>query len=165
MDFLVSYLKADCQRKPCHSKIEIWYVTSSFDSSRDEQSFAQRMVGISCTQVSNVSSLFRNLNSYNTSIPNSEKHVGSQQQCGQTQGSEVGKCFLLKVQSYPLFFPRGELGWHRGLPKNAVSYDEVQHDDDVLQSIEDEANEPGQPFCARCVTSIIHAHAMPNDFS
>jgi hypothetical protein len=45
--------------------------------------------------------------------------------------------------SYPLFFPRGELGWHRGLPKNAVSYDEVQHDDDVLQSIEDEANEPG----------------------
>lgn len=105
--------------------------------------------------IGNVSSLFRNLNSYNTSIPNSEKHVGSQQQCGQTQGSEVGKCFLLKVQSYPLFFPRGELGWHRGLPKNAVSYDEVQHDDDVLQSIEDEANEPNQVSLFVHVVSLL----------
>jgi hypothetical protein len=27
--------------------------------------------------------------------------------------------------SYPLFFPRGELGWHTDIPKEGVSYDRV----------------------------------------
>jgi hypothetical protein len=27
--------------------------------------------------------------------------------------------------SYPLFFPRGELGWHTDIPKRNVSYDNV----------------------------------------
>ena len=27
--------------------------------------------------------------------------------------------------SYPLFFPRGELGWHTDIPKENVSYDTV----------------------------------------
>jgi hypothetical protein len=39
--------------------------------------------------------------------------------------------------SYPLFFPRGELGWHTQIPKNGVSLDEV------LQSHDNENEDPG----------------------
>jgi hypothetical protein len=28
--------------------------------------------------------------------------------------------------SYPLFFPKGELGWHANIPKSNVSMDEVE---------------------------------------
>jgi hypothetical protein len=39
--------------------------------------------------------------------------------------------------SYPLFFPRGELGWHAQIPKEGVSLDEV------LRSHDNENEDPG----------------------
>jgi hypothetical protein len=42
--------------------------------------------------------------------------------------------------SYPLFFPRGELGWHRNIPKNKTKEADVRR-----ASIEDndDDNDPG----------------------
>ena len=39
--------------------------------------------------------------------------------------SPLGKNSGYDALSYPLFFPRGELGWHANIPKVGVSMDEV----------------------------------------
>jgi hypothetical protein len=73
--------------------------------------------------------------------------------------------------SYPLFFPRGELGWHTDIPKENVSYDTVmaaraarlarRNKDESSESPGDnnddgdEDNDPGM-----CFDYFLHAQSM-----
>jgi hypothetical protein len=61
---------------------------------------------------------------------------GSERQCqfsksvmlhGKDRSSHIIRSYhgCYDALSYPLFFPRGELGWHANIPKVGVSMDEV----------------------------------------